>query len=117
MRDFVDTLPMRLAAVVAALVGAVCLWNGVEIWESARRIGIAFAVLLAAGLLVRRWVLPLMREGPDDPVPAGGEGLGGADAEAGKGQAPPSVLGRNTDITAPGTPISDLLRDDSPRER
>jgi hypothetical protein len=63
MRDFVDTLPLRLAAVVAALVGAICLWNGVELWESARRIGIAFVVLLLAALLVRRLVLAFSEGG------------------------------------------------------
>lgn len=111
MRDFVDTLPLRLAAVVASLVGAVTLWNGVELWESARRIGISFVVMLLAGLTVRRLVLSLHdqenRQGSDgDSLPgntAGSTGLGSGTAS-----------GKNVDVIAPGTPIKDLLRDDNP---
>jgi hypothetical protein len=107
MRDFVDTLPLRLAAVVAALVGAICLWNGVELWESARRIGIAFVVLLLAALLVRRLVLAFS-EGGD----TGDDGETGGPPAAAPGPPAATALGRNTDVIVPGTPIGDLLREE-----
>ena len=110
MRDFMDTLPLRLAAVVAVLVGTVCLWNGVELWESAQRIGIAFAVLLVAGLVVRRLVLPLLNTPPPPSNPKQINMSEDDTTSTGVSEAP--VTGKNVNVITPGTPIADLLRDD-----
>ena len=109
MRDFVDTLPLRLAAVVAVLVGTVCLWNGVDLWESAQRIGIAFAVLLLAGLMVRRLLLPLLSTA--EPA-RGRQANSGEDDAASTTVSETPVTGKNVNVITPGTPIADLLRDD-----
>lgn len=60
MRDFVDTLPLRLAAVVAAVVGVICLARNVDLWVSVGRVGIAFAIVLLGALGVRRLLLSLL---------------------------------------------------------
>lgn len=107
MRDFVDTLPLRLAAVVAALVGAICLWNGVEIWESARRIGIAFVVVLLASLIVRRLLLSLSSDTSRNgrpPTKGTEEALSNAPSER--------VSGRNVDVITPGASVGELLKED-----
>jgi hypothetical protein len=111
MRDFVDTLPLRLAAVVAALVGIICLWNRVELWTSAGRIGITFGVLLLAGLVVRRLLLPLFEGAMEHPAARNADG-----AAPGAAPGAPTTSGRNVDLIAPGTPIADLLRDEHAEE-
>ncbi len=111
MRDFVDTLPLRLAAVVAVLVGTVCLWNGFDLWESAQRIGITFVVLLLAGLVVRRVILPHLSAAADGKPIAGDE-----DAAASTTVSDAPVTGKNVNVITPGTPIADLLRDDKADE-
>lgn len=117
MRDLVDTLPLRLAATVAAIVGVICLLNGVELWTSALRIGIAFAVLLVAGLVVRRFLLTIWNDPNDvDRMNAAHNKQAGADdpssslATGADGVA--SSTGQNVDFIAPGTPIGDLLREE-----
>ena len=111
MRDFVDTLPLRLAAVVAAIVGAVCLFNGVELWESARRMAIAFVVLLLAGLAARRLILTQMEESTRDPADKRLQ-RGKTEEETGSPSAE-GVSGQNLDMIAPGTSIGELLSDDA----
>jgi hypothetical protein len=111
MRDFVDTLPLRLAAVVAALVGVVCLYEQIDVWVAAWRIGIAFMALLLAGLGVRWLILSLSDDatknhGAQDPQT---EGMDDASSDA--SAAPTS--GKNVDVIVPGTSIGDLLGDDS----
>lgn len=112
MRDFVDTLPLRLAAVVAALVGIICLWNRVELWTSAGRIGITFGVLLLAGLVVRRLLLPLFEGAAEHPPASNADGA----APGAFSGASTTTSGRNVDLIAPGTPIADLLRDEHAEE-
>lgn len=94
MRDFVDTLPLRLAAVVAAAVGVVCLVSGVDIWVSAGRIGATFVLLLLAGLCVRWLVIssqekataPRSAPAPaPDEAPASGPRDEGAPADEPRG--------------------------------
>ena len=119
MRDFVDTLPLRLASVVAVLVGMVCLWNGVDLWESAQRIGIAFAVLLLAGLVVRRVVLPHLSAAAAAAAAPLSEGKPvGADEDdtASTTVSDAPITGKNVNVITPGTPIADLLRDDKADE-
>lgn len=115
MRDFVDTLPLRLAAVVAALVGMVCLWKGVDLWVSAWRIGVTFAVLLLAGLLVRRLILSLWSEPAPDPEGEHPLAQGANNVSSQHGAA--STSGNNVDVIAPGTSIADLLRDEKTEEK
>ena len=78
MRDFVDTLPLRLAAGVGALVGVIGLVRGVDLWVSAGRVGAAFVVVLLGALGVRRLLLTLLEnarradsEPPDTVAQAG----------------------------------------------
>jgi hypothetical protein len=111
MRDFVDTLPLRLAAVVAACVGMICLWKGIDLWVSAWRIGVTFMALLLAGLVVRRLILSLGSEATNHPGDPYRQAPGAKDAPA----APTS--GKNVDVIAPGTPIGDLLRDDKAEDK
>ena len=111
MRDFVDTLPLRLAAAVAALVGIICLWNRVELWTSAGRIGITFGVLLLAGLVVRRLLLPLFEGGAEYLPTSNADG-----AAPGAASGAPTTSGRNVDLITPGTPIADLLGDEHAEE-
>lgn len=105
MRDFVDTLPLRLAAVVAALVGAVCLWNGVDLWIAAGRIGVTFVLLLMAGLLFRRVVLSLHHESIEPPRDASQAGNMSAHS---RGETPEQTV----DVITPGTPVGDITGDD-----
>src|SRR5689334_20942565 len=103
MRDFLDTLPLRLAAVVAAVVGAICLWQGIDLWVAAGRIGISFVALLLVGLVVRRVVLTLWDQTAAQAGRGGGASAGGGAANA-SGESPPSsTTGNNVDYIAPGT--------------
>jgi len=105
MRDFVDTLPLRFAAAVAALAGVVCLMHGVDLWVSAGRIGVTFAVGLVGGLVVRR-LLQAAFPGDSDAAQAAPP-VGPAPLDA----RPSTVTGRNINVSAPGgEPIADPLR-------
>ena len=115
MRDFVDTLPLRLAAVVAAFVGVICLWKGIDLWVSAWRIGVTFVVLLLAGLVVRRLILSLGSEATHPRGDAYPQARATKDDAAPSSAAPAS--GKNVDVIAPGTPIGDLLRDDTAEDK
>lgn len=68
MTDFIERLPLRLAALAGLLVGAASVLAGVDAWVVLIRVGIAFAVFGGLGLGLRTILHEASPTAPHPPI-------------------------------------------------